>query len=156
MPSSSVRFNNGLSWVIHFVFHCRFVKESGRISGRGTHRVKAAHSSAFPRKITVSSAAGECLTDCWLPSVCSDIFPAFSADSRETYLIHSCCFQCSYGLIKKKCWYTKRTVHPYLVSLLSDLVGSSRVKEMVRGLAGRDTGSHLYSRSCDGGSKHQS
>lgn len=52
--------------------------------------------------------------------------------------------------------YKRRSYQVQCLSGVSLLVSSSRVKETLGGLTGRDTGSHLYSRSCDGGSRHQS
>lgn len=54
----------------------------------------------------------------------------------------SACMRCSYRI---QC-----------LSGASLLLSSSRVKNTLGGLAGRDTGSHLYSTSCAGGSRRQS
>lgn len=63
--------------------HESFILSSTEDSARKTaeylaedHRVKSAHSSAFPRTVTVLLAAGECLTVCLLPS-CDSIFSSF-------------------------------------------------------------------------------
>lgn len=68
------------------------IKESCRISGRGTDRGKTSTLSGFPRDDYCIIYSGESLTVCWLPSAClkifSSVFCTGMCDFQQSFQVH--------------------------------------------------------------------
>ena len=120
-------------------FICRGIKEY--LTEEKT--VKPAASSASPTTITARCSGGEASQAC--PSTSSVRF--LNISDMHVWLIKT-----GQSSIKNHL----HTRCPSLVLRLPDTVRSSPVKDRAGGRTGRDTGSHLYVRSCDGGSNCQS